>query len=475
MGHVDYSAIYLRCGVEIHQQLEGKKLFCSCPTIIRKDKPDFTIRRRLRASAGEVGIVDVAALHEQKKGKSFLYQGYYDTTCLVELDEEPPGPINQDALRISLQVATLLHCTIVDEIQVMRKTVIDGSNTSGFQRTALIGRNGFLLVDGKTVTIPTVCLEEESSQVMERTPTSDVYNLSRLGIPLVEISTGPDMTTPEECKKVALQLGMVLRSIEGLKRGIGSIRQDVNISIKGGARTEIKGFQEVHSIPTIIDFEINRQLELLKKKKQIVEEVRKAESNGTTSFLRPMPGSARMYPETDVVPLQAHIDNLEKVELLDEKTKKLEGLGLGKDLAGAITKAGKADFIMECAKTYPSLKPAFIAETVLSIPITIRRKEGINVSPTASEFILLFKELASGTITKEAVYTLLVGLGKTGQLDFSSWKVLSDKQVEEEVHRIIDANKGKPQNVTIGIAMEKLRGKADPQHVIKAVKKACSS
>ncbi|MBI1970677.1 Glu-tRNA(Gln) amidotransferase subunit GatE [Candidatus Woesearchaeota archaeon] len=474
MAGFDYSSLGLKCGVEIHQQLEGKKLFCSCPTLIRKDKPDFTVQRRLRASAGEAGMVDVAALHEQKKGKAFLYQGYYDTTCLVELDEEPPGAINQDALRISLQVAALLNCTLIDEIQVMRKTVIDGSNTSGFQRTALVGRNGSLAIHGKTITIPTVCLEEESCQVMERTGSCDVYNLSRLGIPLIEISTGPDMTAPEECKTVALQLGMILRSVPGLKRGIGSIRQDVNISIKGGARTEIKGFQEVHSIPTVIEYEIKRQQGLLQKKKGISEEVRKAEQDGTTSFLRPMPGAARMYPETDVLPITTGVVSVGTVELLDDKAKKLEALGIGKDLASAVAKEGNADFVMECARKYSQLKPAFIAETILSTPITIRRKEGIEVHPAKEEFSLLFHELASGAIAKEAVYDLLVMLGSTGKLDFSKFKLLSSKQIEEEVQDIIAANKGKPQNVLVGIAMGKLRGKADPQQVIMAVKKWCS-
>ncbi|MBW2991422.1 Glu-tRNA(Gln) amidotransferase GatDE subunit E, partial [Candidatus Woesearchaeota archaeon] len=193
MADLNYNELGLKCGIEIHQQLEGKKLFCNCATEIRKGDPDFKVVRRLRASAGEEGGVDQAALYEQKKQKYFVYQGYDDITCDVELDEEPPHPVNQDALRAALQVAKMLNCKIVDEIQVMRKTVIDGSNTSGFQRTMVIGMNGFVEVGGKKVSIEGVFLEEEACQIIERTKTKnyDIYNLSRLGIPLIEIATGP--------------------------------------------------------------------------------------------------------------------------------------------------------------------------------------------------------------------------------------------------------------------------------------------
>ncbi len=146
---MNYEKIGFKCGLEIHQQLEGKKLFCNCPTNIKKEKPDFIFTRRLRASAGESGKIDKAAEHEQNKSKIFEYQGYHDVCCLVELDEEPPHPVNKDALEAALMTAKLLNMKINDSIQFMRKTVIDGSNVSGFQRTALIGQNGYIELNGK--------------------------------------------------------------------------------------------------------------------------------------------------------------------------------------------------------------------------------------------------------------------------------------------------------------------------------------
>ena len=141
---MDYQKVGLKSGIEIHQQLEGKKLFCNCPTLLRDDSPDFELRRKLRASAGESGKVDVAAQQEQIRDKTFVYQGYSDTNCLVETDSEPPHALNQDALYTTLQLSKLVNANVSPVVQVMRKTVVDGSNTSGFQRTALIARNGEL-------------------------------------------------------------------------------------------------------------------------------------------------------------------------------------------------------------------------------------------------------------------------------------------------------------------------------------------
>lgn len=467
----DYKKLGLKCGIEIHQQLEGKKLFCDCSTEIRKEKPDFTVRRELRAAAGETGEIDAAAKHEQKKAKYFLYQGYKDITCLVELDEEPPHNVNPEALKTALQVAKLLNCKIIDEIQFMRKTVVDGSNTSGFQRTALIGRDGHIEVNGKKISIPTVCLEEEACQVVERKKEYDIYNLSRLGIPLIEIATGPDMATPEECRDTAAKLGMILRSVPGMKRGIGSIRQDVNMSIKGQPRVEIKGFQEYKSIPKVIDNEIKRQISEVKKSRNLKAEVRKAEPDMSTSFLRPMPGAARMYPETDVLLIKPGKVKAEKIELIEEKAEKLKKLGLSNDLANAVAKMHKADIVLEFAGKFSNVKPSFIAETIVSTPATIRRKDNVDVSPSDSDFAKIFAELDNGKITKDSVYSILVGLGKTGKLDFGKYELMSDKDLEKEIKKIVSENKGKPEKMLIGIAMGKLRGKADPKKIIGMLKK----
>ena len=172
---LDYGKLGFKCGIEIHQQLEGNKLFCDCPTLNSDKEPDIRVVRRLRAVAGETGEIDIAAKHEMEKGKQFTYISHSEDTCLVEYDEEPPHPINQKALDVALQIALLLKAKIVDEIQVMRKTVVDGSNTSGFQRTALIATNGYIETSLGNVGIPIICLEEEAAQKIKEDKDSVTY------------------------------------------------------------------------------------------------------------------------------------------------------------------------------------------------------------------------------------------------------------------------------------------------------------
>ena len=267
---IDYNKIGLKAGLEIHQQLETKeKLFCKCPTTLR-DKKDSTLsfNRYLRASKSEMGEVDEAAREEAKYSRTFLYKGY-ESTCLVENDEEPPGELNPEAIDISFEVAFLLNMTPVDEIHTMRKIVIDGSNTCGFQRTALVATDGWLSTAEGPVRVDVLCLEEDAAQKIETEGDAVVYSLDRLGIPLVEICTAPDIRTAEQARKVAEQIGMILRSTGKVKRGLGTIRQDINISIASGARVEIKGVQNLRMIGRIVKYEIIRQLRLIALKEEL--------------------------------------------------------------------------------------------------------------------------------------------------------------------------------------------------------------
>ncbi|MEK6963234.1 MAG: Glu-tRNA(Gln) amidotransferase subunit GatE [Nanoarchaeota archaeon] len=469
---LDYARLGFKCGLEIHQQLEGEKLFCHCPTQIRKEGADFLVKRRLRASAGESGARDQAAAFEQVKQKEFIYQGYHDSICLVELDEEPPHNINPQALQTSIQIAKLLNCKIADRIIFMRKTIVDGSNTSAFQRTALIGRNGYLEVNGKKVGITAVCLEEEACQVMERKEKEDTYNLSRLGIPLIEIATDASIHSPEECKIVAEKLGLILRSVPGMKRGIGTIRQDVNISIKGGARTEIKGFQEYKAIPKVVDVEVIRQLDLVKQGKPIDSGVRKAEADFTTSFLRPMPGADRMYPETDVQIIIPKIEELAKVELLEDKAKKFMDLGMSKDLAMKIVKSSDLALFENLLK-YNKVKPAFIAETLISYDSDIKGKfkEADPKKVTPKHWEELFKELNEEKIAKTSVLEILGDICTGKKMDLKNYEIVSDDELKKELEKVIKENPSSPPGMIIGKIMEKYKGKVDGKKVAELASK----
>ena len=259
----DYEALGLKAGIEIHQQLNSReKLFCACPTVLRKfEERSGEFSRYLRATVSEMGEIDRAAKEEMMVLRKFSYYAY-DTCCLVEYDEEPPAPLNREALEICLTIAKMVGMTPIEQVHTMRKLVIDGSNTSGFQRTALVAMNGTLPNGGS---IDTLCLEEEAAQRVE----GDTFSLDRLGIPLVEITTSPCMRTPEEVFSVAEYLGMVLRSTGRVKRGLGTIRQDVNISIREGARVEIKGVQELDLIAEVVRREVERQQNLVRIREEL--------------------------------------------------------------------------------------------------------------------------------------------------------------------------------------------------------------
>ncbi|HID43555.1 MAG TPA: Glu-tRNA(Gln) amidotransferase subunit GatE, partial [Archaeoglobaceae archaeon] len=272
---MDYESVGLKVGIEIHQQLDTKnKLFCYCPTIQRDvEESNFEFFRYLRSKRSEIGEIDRAAEEEVARSKKFIYKAY-DTTCLVEADEEPPRELNREALQIAIQIAKMLNMKVVDEVDVMRKIVIDGSNTTGFQRTALLAFDGFIDVNGERIGIDTLCVEEEACRRIEDRKNEVVYSLDRLGIPLVEIGTSADIKTPLQAKKVAAKLGMILRSTGKVKRGLGTIRQDVNISIRDGTRVEIKGVQSLDILDKVVEYEVIRQKSLI----EIREELRKREA-----------------------------------------------------------------------------------------------------------------------------------------------------------------------------------------------------
>ncbi|MDP8002869.1 MAG: Glu-tRNA(Gln) amidotransferase subunit GatE [Caldisphaera sp.] len=268
---LDYQKLGLKVGLEIHQQLNTEnKLFCSCPTYLVDEIGD-RFKRNLRPTRSETGEVDIAALFEWRKGRTYEYQAPHGHYCMVEADEEPPHMLNRDAVIIASALAMALNSNMIDEIHTMRKIVIDGSNTAGFQRTAIVALNGFISVSGKKYGIETICIEEDAARKISESGKEITYRLDRLGIPLIEISTSPDMHSPREARDVALAIGRLLRLTGKVKRGLGTIRQDLNVSIIGGAKTEIKGVQKLDQIEKIVQFEVMRQVNLLKIKDELVK------------------------------------------------------------------------------------------------------------------------------------------------------------------------------------------------------------
>jgi len=278
---IDYAKAGLKVGLEIHQQLAtSAKLFCSCPPALFKEEPEITFLRRLRPTQSELGQVDPAAFFEFQKGMKVLYEANRATSCLVEMDEEPPHPLNREAVEVVLTAALMMNMQPINEVHVMRKTVIDGSNTTGFQRTCIIASDGWIKVGEKTIPMQAASLEEDAAR---KTGTQDdgktiCYRIDRLGIPLIEVATAPVIYSPKEAQEVALAIGRILRDTGKAMRGLGTIRQDLNVSLPNGALIEIKGVQELELISTVVEYEVQRQLGLIQVKEDLHSRGVKAEA-----------------------------------------------------------------------------------------------------------------------------------------------------------------------------------------------------
>jgi glutamyl-tRNA(Gln) amidotransferase subunit E len=307
---------------------------------------------------------------------------------------------------------------------------------------------------------------------------------------LVEIATAPDIKDPEHCKETAKKLGMMLRSTNKVKRGLGTIRQDVNLSVKNKARVEIKGFQDLKNMPKIIENETKRHLKLLEKGENPKKEVRKANKDLTTTFMRPMPGSARMYPETDVKTIRPDISKIKIPELITDKSKNLEkDFKLNKEMAhmlsnsyiskttsktltadAVIRRPSKLELFKTLAKKYKNIKPLFIADTLINSEKEIKKryKKEIDVTNHIEEIL---DYLEKGKIPKSAVFEILVEIANGKKPDYSKYLLMDEKGVKKIIKEIIEKNKGAPFNALMGQAMAKLRGKADGKKIVELLKK----
>ena len=602
---MDYEQLGLMAGIEIHQQLNtSEKLFCRCPTVLRTfDERCGEFFRYLRATESELGEIDAAAEEEMKQERRFNYYAY-TTTCLVESDEEPPAPLNEEALELCCVIARMCGMTPLHQVHTMRKLVIDGSNTSGFQRTALVAIDGLLPNGG---VIETLCLEEEAAQrVMGNT-----FSLDRLGIPLVEVTTSPCMKTPEEVLRIARYLGMILRSTGRVKRGLGTIRQDINISIRDGARVEIKGVQELDLVTEVVEREASRQVNLLairdelrrrdarvdeipsdvtdlftgtksailRKAPQILavrlpgyaglvgceiqpgrrfgseladyarkcgvggifhtdelpafgimagevntlrahlgagddecivliaadpvraacaarqvmkracsalegvpEETRKMLEGGSTAYMRPLPGAARMYPETDVFPVRidpSWYEALPVPELLTDKAARfVRDLQLDPAVASQIASSGQvALFELAVAR---GISPSLTARTLLA-SIKELSRAGSDVSRLSDDTILaVLAAVEEGRAAKEAVPGILTAIldGSTVAEAVSACApAVTREALREIVHTIVETRKEfvaergmGALGPLMGLVMAEVRGSVDGKLVSEVLK-----
>ncbi len=273
----DYEAIGFKSGLEIHQQLlTRKKLFCRCPAgIYQKDGEwDAEVIRHMRPTLSELGEYDGTALMEFKTKKNIIYRIQNVTACTYDIDDTPPFPIDREALDIAIEVSLLCKLNIVGELHITRKQYLDGSIPTGFQRTAIVGIEGGIPLANKKVRIIQLSIEEDSCREVSDVGHFRTYTTDRLGIPLIEMVTYPDMTTPFEVAEAGHYLRFLTRSTGKVRTGIGAARQDVNVSVTGGQRVEIKGVAHISRIPRLTHNEAFRQVGLLAIERELSERVK---------------------------------------------------------------------------------------------------------------------------------------------------------------------------------------------------------
>jgi glutamyl-tRNA(Gln) amidotransferase subunit E len=616
-------------GLEIHQQLAtSQKLFCSCPPRLFKENPEIMFLRRLRPTQSELGQIDPSAYFEFQKGIKILYEANRETSCLVEMDEEPPHPLNREALEIVLTASLMMNAKPVDEVHVMRKTVIDGSNTTGFQRTSIVALDGYIKVNEKVVPIQATSLEEDAARKTGTEADGKIicYRIDRLGIPLIEVTTAPVIYSPLEAQEVAFAIGRILRDTGRVMRGLGTIRQDLNVSLPNGALIEIKGVQALDLISTVVEYEVQRQLGLIKIKEELtakgirpqdlkeeivdvtevfketkskvikkaidkkqpvkalklsgfagllgrelmpnfrlgtelsdrakfwgrvggvfhtdempnygitpqeVEALRKstnakesdavvfvadisenttdalkavvaraqealigvpaetrtAKDDATTHYMRPRPGAARMYPETDIPPVPITIEHIEQVQanLPESAQIKIQRLakqqGLNEKLSKQIVESEYNllfDAIVKSSGVSATTVAVFLTETLKSL-----KRDGVQVENVSDDQISsIFKQVGQGELTKDALSDVFCWVsnneGKTvgDAKDALGLRMLSTPEIENLVNQALLANKqlvdklGKNAfGALMGQVMKEARGKANPELVNGLIRK----
>jgi len=267
---LDYDAVGFKSGLEVHQQLyTAHKLFCRCPAGLYTESHDGEVLRHMRPTLSELGEYDGTALMEFKTRKEIIYLLNHINVCTYEMDDTPPFLVNQEAIDVAIELCLMMHMDIIDEVHIARKQYLDGSIPTGFQRTAIVGVNGWLPFKGRKLTVTHVSVEEDSCREVSDKGHRIVWRTDRLGMPLTETVTGPELRTPEEVRDAILLCGLTARSTRRVRTGIGASRQDVNVSVRGGDRVEIKGVPRAGLAVKLVHNEGIRQYNLLKLRDEL--------------------------------------------------------------------------------------------------------------------------------------------------------------------------------------------------------------
>ncbi len=263
-------------------------------------------------------------VHAELKTKSKIFSnsannyGKMANTCTNVIDLGYPGvlpTVNEKAIELALRAALVLNCKINKKMHFDRKNYFYPDNPKNYQITqnrTPIGINGYVEIDvkdgKKKIRIHDIHIEEDTCKSIHNKNKS-MLDFNRAGIPLVEIVTEADINSSEEAMKYLEKLRELLlyADVSDCKIEEGSMRCDCNVSVskteKLGTKIEIKNIGSITNVGIAIDYETERQIELLENKKDLKEETRRFDDKTNSTILMRIKETGndyRYFPEPDI-------------------------------------------------------------------------------------------------------------------------------------------------------------------------------
>ncbi|MEW6556496.1 MAG: Asp-tRNA(Asn)/Glu-tRNA(Gln) amidotransferase subunit GatB [Elusimicrobiota bacterium] len=483
---MDYETVI---GLEVHVHLKtNSKLFCGCSTEFGAE-PNSNI---CPVCTGQPGVLPV---------------------------------LNKKAVEFAVLTGFALNCEIAKYSVFARKNYFYPDLPKNYQISQYelpLCKNGFLTIDvgskTKKIGITRIHLEEDAGKLLHAIGSTELgYSLvdyNRTGIPLLEIVSEPDISSPEEAYQYLTNLKAILRyiGVSDCDMEKGSLRCDANISLrhvsekKLGVKVELKNMNSFKAVRDALNYEVERQKKVLNNGEKIVQETRLwNEETGTTISMRSKEQAHdyRYFPEPDLAPVEIDdkfLNEVKKnlVELPNTRKKRfVESFGLSEyDASVLISEKALADYFEDCLSNLQS--PISNLQSIakqLSNWITTEllgklnaENKDISASPVSAENLAeLVKLIANGTISGKIAKTVFEQMFKNKKTASEIVKeqalvqISDEKEIEKMVDEAISENQkavaefklGKQQAIgaLVGAVMKKSKGKANPKLVNEILKK----
>lgn len=459
----------------------------------------------------EYDVVIGIEIHCELKTKSKMFSagltsfGKQANTCVNEIDLGHPGilpTVNKEAVKKALQACIALHLQIDSLVKFDRKNYYYSDLPKGFQITQQfhpLGRHGYITihVDGqsKRIGINRIHMEEDTAKQYHLDEVT-LIDYNRAGTPLIEIVSEPDMTSGKEAAAYveALRQTLYYLGVSDVKMEEGSLRCDVNVSLKPkgssvfGVKNEIKNLNSISNVEKAIDYEIKRQKDILDAGGVIEQATRRYdEATKTTVLMRKKEGSVdyKFFPEPNILPIQLDPKWIEEItnhlgELPNARKERfMKDYGLSEyDAMLLIDNKELGEYYQEVMKTCTN--PKLAANWVIGDLQAILSKNNLTIQTTCIPSVSLAKlvnmiedKTISGKQAKEVFELMAQGKDPEVIVKEKGMKQVSDEAsilaminevLDENQQSITDYKNGKDRAIgfLVGQVMKKSKGQANP-------------